>query len=130
MRGKKRGEIGECRFDVLAGVVVVAFDNDERVDRGCAGGALGALAPAPASGAHDIVAVDEDDFAGVRVDTGGRSEVCEELRAGGETNGGGAGDVGPVEHGDGHGVADRDEVADVDEGVDGGDVAVLAEPSE
>ena len=36
----------------------------------------------------------------------------------------------PVEHGDGHGVADRDEVPDVDEGVDAGDVAALGEPPE
>src|SRR5215217_4474950 len=35
-----------------------------------------------------------------------------------------------VEDGDGHGVADRDEVTDVDEGVDGGDVAVLGKSSE
>jgi hypothetical protein len=35
-----------------------------------------------------------------------------------------------VEHGDGHGVADRDEVADVDERADGGDVAMLGQSSQ
>src|SRR3712207_348873 len=130
MRGEQRGEIGESRLNILAGGVVVTFDDDERTSRSRAGGALGALAPAPAPGAHDTFAVDEDDLAGVWVDALGRSEVGEGLGTGGETDGGGAGDVGPVEHGDGHGVADRDEVADVDEGVDGGDVAVLGESSE
>ena len=43
---------------------------------------------------------------------------------------GGTGDVGPVENGDGHGVAERDEVADVHYGVDGRDVAALGEPTE
>ena len=87
MRGEQRGEIDERRFGVLAGVVVETFDDDERLDRGRAGGALGALAPAPASGGHDVVLVHEDDFAGVWVDALGGSEVCEGLGAGGEADG-------------------------------------------
>jgi hypothetical protein len=106
---------------------VVALDDDERLYRGRAGGAL---APAPASGAHDASAVDEDDFAGVRMDDIGRSEICEGLCAGGKTDGGEAGDVGTVEYGDGRGIANRDEVADVDEGVDREDVAMLGKLSE
>jgi hypothetical protein len=64
------------------------------------------------------------------VDALGRSEVSEGLAASGEADGDGAHDAGEVEDGDGHRVTDRDEVAGVDEGVDGGDVAVLGEPAE
>jgi hypothetical protein len=110
MRGKQRGEVGEGRLDVAGGGVVMAFDDDERVDRGHAGGALGALAPAPASSAHDVVAVDEDHLARVGGNAAGRSKVGEQLSTGGETDSDGAGDVGQVEHGDRNGVADRDEV--------------------
>ncbi len=49
------------------------------------------------------------------MDGADRSEVGERFDAGGETNGDGADAIGEVEHDDGHGVADRDEVADVDE---------------
>jgi hypothetical protein len=55
----------------------------------------------------------DDDRRWVWVDFVGRSEVGERFVAVGETNRYGAGDVGPVEYGDGHGVAERDEVADV-----------------
>ncbi len=109
---------------------MVAFDGYKRICRGCAGGATGTLPPAPAPGAHDTCIVHEDDFAGVRMNTVVGFKICEKFVAGGETDGGGAGNVGLVEHGDRHGVTDRDEVADVDEGVDGGDVAVFGEPSE
>src|SRR4028119_1138349 len=91
---------------------------------------MGALAPAPAPGVHHVFVVDEDDLAGSRVDALGGPEVHETLVAAGEADGHGAGDGGPVEHGDGHSVTDRDEVADVHEGVDGWYVAALGEPPE
>src|SRR6266498_161194 len=59
----------------------MTLDDDERVGRGRAGGALGALAPAPAPSAHDVVAVHEDDLARVGEDAAGRSQVGEELGA-------------------------------------------------
>src|SRR6266511_1004019 len=105
----------------------MTLDDDERVGRG---GALGALAPAPAPSAHDVVAVHEDDLARVGEDAAGRSQVGEELVASGETNSDAAIDIGQVKHGNGQGVADRDEIADVDKRVDGRDVAMLGESSE
>ena len=57
--------------------------------------------------------IDKDDFAGVRVNTVGRSKIGEKLLAGCETDGGGAGDGCLVENGDGHRIADRDEVSDI-----------------
>ena len=64
------------------------------------------------------------------MDAVGRSEVGEKLGAGGETDGGGAEGICLIEYGDRHGVADQNEVAEVDEGVDGRDVAVLGKSSE
>src|SRR6266545_747676 len=91
----------------------MTLDDDERVGRGRAGGALGALAPAPAPSAHDVVAVHEDDLARVGEDAAGRSQVGEELVASGETNSDAAIDIGLVKHGNGQGVADRDEIVDI-----------------
>jgi hypothetical protein len=61
---------------------VVAFDDEERVEGGRARGTLAARSPAPASRHHDLVALDEDDLARLRVEAVARSEVGEQLGAG------------------------------------------------
>ena len=59
-----------------------------------------------------------------------RAEIREGLRAGSETHGRGAGHQALVEHRDRQAVADRHEVADVDERVDGRDRALLGEAAQ
>ena len=130
VRAEERREIADGSLDVLRRGLVLALHDDQRL-RGCRPcRALRALPPAPAAGADDLVLVDEDDLAGLRVSHLGRAQVGERLVAVREAHRDRPRDAGSVEDGDRHRVADGDEVSEVDERADGRDVAVLVEPAQ
>ncbi len=108
--------------------VVLALDRDEGSDRVGAGWALRALAPAPAAGTHDVVLVYEDDFTRFGVSHLGGAEIGELLGTVGEPNGRGASLSCLIEHGDGQGIADRNQVPDVDECADARYVPCFLDP--
>src|SRR5579885_3617770 len=117
-------QVSESCFDIPTGICMMCLDGDNRVGGIEPGGALVALPPAPATGNDKAGLIGEDDFAHFRMACFRLTERRVTFGAVGEVDGNSTLQGARIENGDGQGVADADQITDINQSVDGGDVAL------
>src|SRR5579884_3449114 len=123
-------QVSESCFDIPTGICMMCLDGDNRVGGIEPGGALVALPPAPATGNDKASFIGEDNFAYFRVVCFRLTERRVTLRAVGEVDGNGTLQDTRIENGDGQGIANADQIADINQSVDGGNVAFFGQAAQ
>src|SRR5258708_7740579 len=128
--GEQIQQIAHGGCDIRAACRMMRLDGDERLRGVLAGGALLALTKTPAPRMHVRRVVGEDDLTRLRMLDRSITKRGIFFRAVGEAYGDRTRDGSRIKDGDGQGVADADEVAEIHQRVDAGDVALLRQAAQ
>src|SRR5579859_719466 len=127
---EQREQVLQGGFNISMSVSMVRFDGDDGTGGIGLGRALFALSPAPAAGHDQPRVVAEHNLAHFGVIDGVLSERGIAFAATGEMHGQRTIDGAGIEDGGGQRVADADQVAEIDQRVDGWDVALFREAAQ